>query len=143
LHRTAESIRIVALPDLPDKGDVSDWLDADPRRAEKLERVCYDVPVWIPGAAAAFPKTAVTSDAKSPNDSPLPFINIAAWQNRGVPERTWTVKDRIPMSNVTLLSGEGSIGKSILSLHLSTAVVLGRDWLGAIAGARTGDRRVL
>ena len=36
------------------------------------------------------------------------------------------------MSNVTLLSGEGSIGKSILSLHLSTAVVLGRDWLGTM-----------
>ena len=49
LHGTAKTIRIVSLPDLPDKGDVSDWLDADPRRAEKLERVCYDVPVWMPG----------------------------------------------------------------------------------------------
>ena len=36
LDGTAESVRIVSLPDLPDKGDVSDWLDADPRRAEKL-----------------------------------------------------------------------------------------------------------
>ena len=53
--RTAASIRIVLLPDLPDKGDVSDWLDADPRRAEKLERVCYDVPVWMPGTADASP----------------------------------------------------------------------------------------
>jgi hypothetical protein len=44
LHGTAASIRIIPLPDLPDKSDVSDWLDADPRRAEKLERVCYDVP---------------------------------------------------------------------------------------------------
>ena len=63
---------------------------------------------------------------------PLPFINIAAWQDQAVPEREWTVKDRIPLSNVTLLSGEGSVGKSILSLHLGTAVVLGRDWLGTM-----------
>jgi RecA-family ATPase len=42
------------------------------------------------------------------------------------------VKDRIPRNNVTLLSGEGSVGKSILSLQLAVAVVLGRDWLGAL-----------
>ena len=76
--------------------------------------------------------TAITSDAKPASEMPLPFINIAGWQDQAVPDRAWTVKDRIPMSNVTLLSGEGSIGKSILSLHLSTAVVLGRDWLGTM-----------
>ena len=36
LHSSAKTIRIVSLPDLPEKGDVSDWLDADPRRGEKL-----------------------------------------------------------------------------------------------------------
>ena len=136
LHASAASIRIVLLPDLPEKGDVSDWLDADPRRAEKLERVCYDVPVWMPGAAvaepAAAPTAAIRSDADRESETPLPFINFTAWQGKAVPDRAWTVKDRIPMSNVTLLSGEGSIGKSILSLHLSTAVVLGRDWLGTM-----------
>jgi DNA primase len=36
LHGTAKTVRVVLLPDLPDKGDVNDWLDADPHRAEKL-----------------------------------------------------------------------------------------------------------
>lgn len=63
---------------------------------------------------------------------PLPFINIAAWQDQPVPERVWTVKDRIPGNNVTLLSGEGSIGKTILALQLATATVLGRDWIGTL-----------
>jgi RecA-family ATPase len=31
-----------------------------------------------------------------------------------------------------LLSGEGSVGKSILSLQLAVAVVLGKDWLGSL-----------
>jgi putative DNA primase/helicase len=46
LRGIARTIRIVALPDLPEKGDVSDWLDADPRRAEKLIEVCFDVREW-------------------------------------------------------------------------------------------------
>lgn len=48
LHGTAKTIRIVALPGLPDKGDVSDWLGADPRRAGKFCVVCFDVPEWTP-----------------------------------------------------------------------------------------------
>src|SRR5262249_49030468 len=34
LHGTAKTIRFVLLPDLPHKGDVSDWLDDDPRRTD-------------------------------------------------------------------------------------------------------------
>jgi hypothetical protein len=53
LHGSAKTIRIVSLPDLPDKGDVSDWLDVDPRRAEKLADICFDAAEWIPDAATA------------------------------------------------------------------------------------------
>lgn len=38
----AKTIRIVELPGLtghPNNKDVSDWLDADPRRADKLSRL--------------------------------------------------------------------------------------------------------
>jgi RecA-family ATPase len=74
----------------------------------------------------------LAEEKTKPADPPLPFINIGAWQDQPVPERVWTVKDRIPRNNVTLLSGEGSIGKSILSLHLATAIVLGKDWLQSL-----------
>jgi RecA-family ATPase len=36
------------------------------------------------------------------------------------------------MRNVTLFSGEGAIGKSIVSLQLAIALVLGRDWLNTL-----------
>jgi len=49
LRSAAKTIRIVLLPDLPDGGDVSDWLDAHPRRHERLVDLCFDVPVWTPG----------------------------------------------------------------------------------------------
>ena len=135
LHGTAKTIRIVSLPGLPDKGDVSDWLDADPRRAGKLANVCFDAPEWDPETDNAKSDTDAKSDSESTTkttDPPPPFINIADWQNQPVPEREWMVKDRIPMSNVTLLSGEGAIGKTILALQLGTATALGRDWLGTM-----------
>ena len=48
------------------------------------------------------------------------------------PEREWVVQDRVPLKNVTLLSGEGGVGKSVISLHLAVATALGRDWLNAL-----------
>ncbi|MHC4146826.1 MAG: YfjI family protein, partial [Planctomycetota bacterium] len=39
LHRIATEIRIVELPGLPEKGDVSDWLDSGHRASELLELI--------------------------------------------------------------------------------------------------------
>jgi RecA-family ATPase len=72
------------------------------------------------------------SDLPAEPEPKLPFISAASWQDQSIVEREWVVRDRVPMCNVTLLSGEGAIGKSIEGLHLSAATVLGRDWLGSL-----------
>ena len=36
LQGTAKTIRVVSLPGLPDKGDVTDWLDANPNNAKTI-----------------------------------------------------------------------------------------------------------
>jgi hypothetical protein len=150
LHGTAKTIRIVKLPGLtghPNNKDVSDWLDANPRRAEKLVDACFDVPPWEPSESRTGDETqGGTEDATegkieaatakpekaqaAPN--PLVFIDCTKWQNQPVPERSWVVCDRIPFNNVTLFSGEGAVGKTIVSLQLAVATVLGRDWLKAL-----------
>ena len=139
LHGTAKTIRIVLLPDLPDKGDVSDWLDADPRRAEKLADVCFDVPAWTPEAADTEADQNENAEAKQGEanakpdaEPPLPFINVVIWHNAPAPEREWVVRDRVPLAAVTLMSGEGGVGKTILALHLAVATALGHDWLNAL-----------
>jgi 5S rRNA maturation endonuclease (ribonuclease M5) len=53
LHGTAKTIRIVRLPGheytAKDHGkDISDWLDADARNADKFVDVCFAVPEWTP-----------------------------------------------------------------------------------------------
>ncbi len=42
------------------------------------------------------------------------------------------MRDRIVRRAVTLLSGEGGVGKSILIMQLACAHVLGRDWFGSL-----------
>lgn len=42
------------------------------------------------------------------------------------------MRDRIPLHQVALFSGEGATGKSTVQLHLSIAHSLGRDWLQAM-----------
>jgi RecA-family ATPase len=57
------------------------------------------------------------------------YVDIA---REPLPERKWAVRDRIPAGNVTLISGEGAIGKTILLLQLAAATVLGKDWIGTM-----------
>jgi len=62
----------------------------------------------------------------------LPFLNASSWQDNPIPSRRWLVRHRIPMSNVTLLQGDGAAGKTTIALQLCVAVACGLDWLGAL-----------
>jgi RecA-family ATPase len=62
----------------------------------------------------------------------LHWIDMANWDAASVPEREWLIRDRVPIRQPTLLSGEGAVGKSIVTLHLLVAVALGRDWIGTL-----------
>ena len=44
LHGVANTVRVVSLPGLPERGDVSDWLDAGHKPDELIE-VCFAVPL--------------------------------------------------------------------------------------------------
>src|SRR5262249_410439 len=63
---------------------------------------------------------------------PFTFIDMSKWDDEPVPAREWAVFERVPLRQAALFSGEGAAGKSIVQLHLSTAHVLGRDWLGTM-----------
>lgn len=61
---------------------------------------------------------------------PRGIINIAEWTERPAPARRWLVPDLIPSRNVTMVSGNGGDGKSLLLLQLMVSTALGRPWLG-------------
>lgn len=70
-------------------------------------------------------------DATSPPPGgPLPIINPADWHGKPVPEREWFLQGLIPARTVTILSGDGGVGKSLLALQLAAASAMGVDTLG-------------
>lgn len=119
LSPIAASVRIVDLrtlwPGCPEKADVTNWIEAG-GTIEALNDIAARAPSW--------PYT--------PPPAQLSLINIRAWQGTKPPERGWEVQDRIPSNNVTLLSGQGGVGKTLLMQQLSVATVLGRDWIGLL-----------
>jgi RecA-family ATPase len=143
LHGTAKSIRIVLLPDLPDRGDLSDWLDADPRRAEKLVDICFDIAEWTPSSPTpdstspppreqqkpAADTVATTSIKKLP---PIQWLDMSTWDDEPRPEREWAILNRVPLNQAGLFSGEGGAGKSIIEMMKDVAHVTGKDWLGSL-----------
>jgi RecA-family ATPase len=63
---------------------------------------------------------------------PLAWLNLSAWDDQPVPQRKWAIRDRVPLNQAGLFSGEGGTGKSILELMKDVAHVAGKDWLGSL-----------
>jgi hypothetical protein len=70
LHGIAESVQILPLPDLPEKGDVSDWLDAG-HSGQDLVKLVAGCPLWKPA----------TPDSTQPElqGKPLLFGDAEPW----------------------------------------------------------------
>jgi RecA-family ATPase len=60
----------------------------------------------------------------------LPLIRPQDWAALPIPQREWLVPGMIPDRTVTMLSGEGGTGKSLLALQLMVSMALRLDWLG-------------
>jgi RecA-family ATPase len=63
---------------------------------------------------------------------PLQWLDMSNWDNEPVPERQWAIRDRVPLNQPGLFSGEGGTGKSIIELMKNVAHVAGKDWLGSM-----------
>src|SRR5262249_59244607 len=62
----------------------------------------------------------------------LKWLDMSKWDNEPVPQRKWAIKDRVPLNQAGLFSGEGGAGKSIIELMKDVAHVSGKDWLGSL-----------
>lgn len=106
----ASGVVVLNLPSVGEKGDVLDWL-AQGGTASELERL----------VGAAF---------QSGSASDFDLIDPASWANIHPPEREWLWQEWLPRGQVSLLTGAGSAGKSLLGQQLATSVALGRPCLG-------------
>lgn len=70
------------------------------------------------------------SMAKSVSSRRSIFYPASSLAGHPVPKREWLVHNLIPQHTVTLFSGDGGTGKSLLALQLAVAVATGREWIG-------------
>ena len=70
---------------------------------------------------------AANPEYKSPR---LKTIDPLALDGKAIPPRRWLVDGWIPMGAVTMLAGDGGVGKSLLAMQLATACAIGQPWLG-------------
>lgn len=78
---------------------------------------------------AATRRTAPLPRAANDN-APVLLINPADWQGKPIPPREWFLPDLIPSRQVTILSGDGGVGKSLLALQIGAASAMAVDTLG-------------
>jgi RecA-family ATPase len=71
-------------------------------------------------------KAKGNGQAEAKSLSLLPLINIRAWHDTKPKPRQWLIEGCIPDRNVTLLTGQGGVGKTLIIQQLSVATVLGR-----------------
>jgi RecA-family ATPase len=83
-------------------------------------------------ARKAFDTAWSNSNGSQEPAPPLQWLDMSGWDTEPVPERKWAIKDRVPLNQAGLFSGEGGTGKSIIELMKDVAHVAGRDWLGSL-----------
>jgi putative DNA primase/helicase len=105
LSGIANSVRIVELPGLPEKGDVSDWLD---------------------GGASLEDLESLTSHVCVPNG----VCKHSTWESLGREFKTvaWEWPGWLPRGFVTIVAGRAGTGKSALVLWIARCLSTGEDW---------------
>jgi hypothetical protein len=129
IHPVARSTRIIHFPELPEKGDVSDWIARGKDRHD-LQRRADETPKWIPPAATterrtvfgAWKSSVVTAEVLRTKQFPAPQIILPGFICEGV----------------TILASKPKVGKSWLALDVCIATAANRFTLGSLK-PKTGD----
>lgn len=102
----ARSVRVLELPGLPHKGDVSDWIAAGGTADALLELLP------APEVPASPLRPVSLADVMQVDCAPWPHI----------------IEPLLPQRVVSLLGGHGGVGKSMLALTFAAHVAAGRPW---------------
>ena len=117
LSGLASSLRIVELPGLLEKGDVSDFLTQGGTLQDLLD-LAKDTPEWKPTATPDEPAMVCLANIQSE-------------------EIRWLWPGRIALGKLTMIQGDPEVGKSFLTLDIAARVSRAGD-RGRTIRARTG-----
>lgn len=113
LYNVAAGVKVVRLPALPDKGDVSDWLLT--HTVEQLRAEIKAAPRWHPEA---------------PAEGQSVFLPAPKFMALSTEEIEWWVKGVIQKGANGLIVADPGAGKSWLALDLAISLATGNGWMG-------------
>jgi hypothetical protein len=122
-HAAGLTVKVMLLPGLPPKGDVSDWL-AQGHTGAELVGLLTEAQPWQPTAH---------TDAPTGSQAEASGIQLTALSELlGEPDETvdYLVQDRLPCGSVAILAGKPKTGKSTAARALALEVARGGSWLG-------------
>ena len=132
LHDVAASVRVVELPNLPHKGDVSDWI-AQGNTKKQLLKITSETPFYEPNLhspihSALLPANTPANDAVPPIQ-PLRIQSLATILATELPPLVPIVNNLIFEGTLNILAARPKQGKSWLALAMSIAVSSGNNFM--------------
>ena len=115
-HAAGLAVQVVELPDLSDKGDVSDFLD---RHSEA------DLLALVAGTAIYTPVMSASADTPRAATTTRHLRLTPASEIAPRPVQ-WLWTDRIPLGAITLLGGREGVGKTLCAYTLAADLTCGR-----------------
>jgi putative DNA primase/helicase len=118
LQPYAQSVRSLALPNLPEHGDFSDWVD-NQRKAGLTDT---DISKRLMGLIEVAPKAPKN---EAPDKRELNIVCLADVRTKQI---QWLWPGRIAKGKVTALAGHPGIGKSMAGIDISARITKGARW---------------
>ena len=115
IHGIAKSVKVIQLPGLPEKGDVSDWIESGGTK-EALLKMIDQADVWMPDQE----KNRTGLDAC--------VVGFKELLTMDIPERA-KVFDWLPEGGIAMVYGGRGIGKTFFTLSLAGSVASGVPFL--------------
>lgn len=134
----AKEVRIVELPGLPPKGDVSDFLDAGGTVEQLMELVEVSPTFNLPQKSAESPETDKGDDVTF---LPGPILKCLA--DIDAKPIDWLWPQRIALGTITLFVGRPGEGKSTASLDFIARVTTASPWPDGSGNAPLGSALII
>lgn len=118
------TVKVVELPGLPLKGDVSDFLSGPGDRLPELLALVVAAPLWTPTDST--PVSAEPASSSDADRAPRPvLVRLADVQPESI---TWQWPGRVAVGKLGLVVGDPGLGKSWITLDIAARLSAGRSW---------------
>lgn len=119
IYGKAASVRILELQNLPEKGDVSDWLNLG-HTAEELQQVAKNTALWTPRI----------NRQNTRESAGLSFTTLPSLLLEPEEQVSFIWEYTLPAGGFSICSAKPKVGKSTMARNLAVCVSKGKSFLG-------------